>query len=131
MVTKCDYISEELVKLQVVLLRSFARRLARTKFGQKSLTKPDGLSILKQQPGARVYVGLVLLAMSFLISLPILAFLSYLSVKSTKPMIIAVGGPVVFLLVHIMFGAGVYLAGKNYALEVLHWTTKRFLQKYA
>ena len=115
----------------MVLLRSFARRLARTKFGQKSLTKPDGLSILKQQPGARVYVGLVLLAMSFLISLPILAFLSYLSVKSTKPMIIAVGGPVVFLLVHIMFGAGVYLAGKNYALEVLHWTTKRFLQKYA
>jgi len=45
-------------------------------------------------------------------------------------MIIAVGGPVVLLLVHIMFGVGVYLAGKNYALEVLQWATKRFLQKY-
>ena len=113
------------------LLRSFAIRLAQTEFGQKSLTKPDNLSILKQQRSTRVYLGLFLLATSYLISLPTLAFLSYLSVKLRSPMIIAVGGPVVFLLVHVMFGAGVYLAGKNYALEVLQWATKRFLQKYA
>ena len=113
----------------MVILRSFARKLEQTKFGQKSLIKPDGLPILKQQPGARVYVGLVLLVMSF-ISFPALAFLTYLSVKLTKPIIIAVGGPVVFILVHIMFGVGVYLAGNNYALEILHWATKRFLQKY-
>ncbi len=115
----------------MTLLRYFARWLAQTKFGQRSLTRPDGLSILKQQPGTRVYAGLVLLAMSYLIGLPTLAFLSYLSVKLNKPMIIAVGGPVIFLLVHIMFGMGVYLAGQNYAVEVLHWVTRRFLQKYA
>ncbi len=113
------------------LLRSFARRLAQTRFGQKSLTQPDRISILKQQPGTRVYVGLVLMAMSFLTSLPALAFLGYLSVKLSKPMIIAVGGPVVILLVHIMFGVGVYLAGQNYAANVVQWATKRFLQKYA
>ena len=115
----------------MALLRTFAHRLAQTKFGRKSLTQTDELSIFQQKPGARVYVGLFLLAMSFLISLPVLAFLSYLSVKLTKPMIIAVGGPVVLLLVNIMFGVGVYLSGKNYALEVLHWATKQFLQKYA
>ena len=113
------------------LLRSIARRLALTKFGQKSLAKPDRLSILKQKPDTRVYVGLVFMAMSFLIGLPALAFLSYLSVKLSKPMTIAVGGPVVILLVHIMFGVGVYLAGQNYAVNVLQWATKRFLQKYA
>ena len=112
-------------------LRFFAIRLARTQFGQKSLTKPDRLSILKLQHRVCVYVGLFLLATSFLISSPTLAFLSYLSVKLTNPMIIAVGGPVVLLLVHIIFGVGVYLVGKNYALEVLQWATKRFLQKYA
>ena len=113
------------------LLKSFARRLAQTRFGQKSLTHPTGLSILKQQPGTRVYVGIVLMAMSFLISLPALAFLSYLSVKLSQPMTIAVGGPVVILLVHILFGVGVYLAGQNYAVKLLQWATKRFLQKYA
>jgi hypothetical protein len=115
----------------VALIRFFASWLAQTKFGQRSLTKPDGLSILKQQPRMLVYVGLVLLAMSYLIGLPALAFLIYLSVKLNKPMIIAVGGPFIFLLVHIMFGMGVYLAGRNYAVEVLHWVTRRFLQKYA
>ncbi len=111
-------------------LSSMARRLARTKFGQKALSQPDGPGILKQKPSTRVYAGLALMALSYLTGLPALAFLSYLSVKMSKPIIIAVGGPVVFGLVHIMFAAGVYLAGKNYAMEVLLWATKRFLEKY-
>jgi len=118
-------------KLKVAPLSSMARRLARTKFGQKALTQPDGLGILKQKPTTRVYGGLGLMALSYLTGLPALAFLSYLSVKMSKPMIIAVGGPVVFGLVHIMFGVGVYLAGQNYAMEALLWATKRFLEKYA
>ena len=113
------------------LLRSIARRVAQTKFGQKSLSNPDRLSILKQQPGKRVYVGLVIMAVSFLLGLPALAFLSYMSVKLSKPMTIAIGGPVVIILVHIIFGVGVYLAGQNYVSKVLQWATKRFLQKYA
>ncbi len=91
----------------MALLKFFARSLARTRFGQKSMAKPVGLSILKQQPGTRVYVGLILMVMSCLISLPALALLSYLAVKLSKPMTIAVGGPVVLILVHVMFGVGV------------------------
>ena len=117
--------------LKVAPLSSMARRLARTKFGQKALTQPHGLGILKQKPTTRVYGGLALIALSFLTGLPALAFLSYLSLKMSKPMIIAVGGPVVFGLVHIMFGVGVYLAGRNYAIEALLWGTRRFLEKYA
>ena len=112
------------------LLKSLARKMAQTKFGQKSLSNPDELSILKQQPGKRVYVGLVLIAMSFLLGLPALAFLSYLSVKLSKPMTIAVGGPAVIILVHIVFGVGVYLAGQNHASKAMQWAVKRFLQKY-
>ena len=111
-------------------LKSFAHRLAQTRFGQNSLAKPDKLSLFKQNPGLKFYIGLVLIALSFLISLPALAFLSYLSVELSKPLIIAVGGPAVFLFVHIMFAAGVYLSGKNYAAEILQHVTKRFLQKF-
>jgi hypothetical protein len=117
--------------LKVAPLGSVARRLARTKFGQKALTQPDGLGILKQKPTIRVYGGLALMALSYLTGLPALAFVSYLSVKMSKVMIIAVGGPVVFGLVHIMFGVGVYLAGQNYAIQALLWATRRFLEKYA
>jgi hypothetical protein len=71
------------------------------------------------------------MALSALTGLPALALLGYLSVRTGKPMIIAVGGPVVFVLVHIVFGLGVYLAGQNYAIEALLWLTKRFLEKHA
>jgi hypothetical protein len=118
-------------KLKVAPFSSMARRLARTKFGQKALTQADGLNILEQKPTHRVYGGLALMALSYLAGLPALAFLSYLSVKKSLPLIIAIGGPVVFGLVHIMFGIGVYLAGQNYAMEALLWATKRFLKKYA
>jgi hypothetical protein len=119
-------------KSDMPLLRFLARRLARTKFGQKALSQPEnGLSILKKKPGRRVYIGLALMTISCLTGLPALAFLGYLSVKISKPMIIAAGAPVVLLLVHIVFGVGVYLAGQNYAMETLLWATKRFLQKFA
>ena len=114
----------------MALIKSFAIRLAKTKFGQTSLTKSESLHVLMPKPSIRVYVGLGLLVMSCLISLPILAFLGYLSLNMSKPVIIAVGGPVVLILVHIMFGLGVYLAGQNYAIEFLHWATIRFLKKY-
>ena len=112
-------------------LGSVARRLARTRFGQRALTQPDRPGILKQKPTKRVYGGLALMALSALTGLPALALLSYLAVRMGKPMIIAVGGPVVFALVHIIFGLGVYLAGQNYAIEALLWVTKRFLEKHA
>ena len=119
-------------KLEVPLLRFLARRLARTKFGQKALSQPEnGLSILKQKPGTRVYIGLALMTISCLSGLPALAFVSYLSVKASRVMIIAAGAPAVFLLVHTVFGVGVYLAGQNYAKEMLLWATRRFLQKFA
>ncbi len=114
------------------LLRFLARRLAKAKFGQRALSQPEnGLSILKQKPSTRVCIGLALITISCLTGLPALAFLSYLSVKVSKPMIIAAGAPAVVLLVHIVFGVGVYLAGQNYAMETLLWATKRFLRKFA
>jgi len=115
----------------VAPLGSVARRLARTRFGQRALTQPDQPGILKQKPTKRVLGGLTLMALSALTGLPALALLSYLSVRMGKPMIIAVGGPVVLVLVHIIFGLGVYLAGQNYAIEALLWLTKRFLEKHA
>lgn len=113
------------------LLRSTARRLARTPFGQKALALPDGQNFRRQKPSPRVYCGLVLMALSYLIGLPALAFLSYLSVKMGRPMILVIGGPVFFGLVHILFGVGVYLAGQNYVREALLRVTKYFLRKNA
>jgi hypothetical protein len=118
-------------RLKMGPLGSMARRLARTKFGQRALIQTDGPGILKRKLTARVYGGLALMLLSYLTGLPGLALLGYLSVKLSKPLIIGIGGPVVFGLVHIMFGLGVYPAGKNYAKDALLWATKVFVKKFA
>ena len=110
---------------------SMARRLSRSKFGQKALDQPDTLIFLKQKPTLRVYAGLILAGFSFLFGLPVLALLGYLSVKMSEPKIIVVGGPVVFVMAQVIFGLGIYLAGRKYAKEALLWLVKRFLEKYA
>ena len=107
-----------------------ARKIILTSFGQKALARPDGLSILKQKPTKRVYLGLFLIMMSYILGLTALAYLSYVAITMGKPLIIAVCGIFGFLFVHILFGVGIYLAGQNYASSVLLWATKRFLQKY-
>ena len=111
-------------------LKSIAHRLTLRKFGQNALAQPEASSIFKQKPTFRVYAGLTMVGFTTLFGLPTLALLGYLSAKLSKPMIIAVGGPVVIALVHILFGVGIYLVGRNYAKEILLRLTKRFLEKY-
>jgi len=41
---------------------------------------------------------------------------------------LAVGGGAVFVAVHLIFAAGVYLAGANYAKILLRWFASRFLR---
>ncbi len=113
-----------------MFLNSIANKIAKTKFGKNSLKRKEALLKFDHRPGLRVYVGLVLFVVSFFAGIPAVAFLSFLSLKLQKPLIVVAGAPVVFVLVHIMFGLGIYLAGRNYGNEILVWMTKRFLKKH-
>ena len=112
------------------MIKTIARKIANTKFGRKALASPEKTIIFRNKPGPRVYIGLILIVMSYLIGIPTIALLSFLSLKFGEPLIVAIGTPVVLVLVHIIFGLGIYLAGKNYAKDFLFWVTKRFLEKY-
>jgi len=113
-----------------LVLNAIADKIAKTKFGQKSLKRREALLIFAPKPGLRVYAGLVLLIISFFAGIPAIALLSFLSLKLREPFIVAAGVPIVFILVHIMFGLGIYLAGRNYGNEILVWITKKFIEKY-
>ena len=113
-----------------MFIEAIARKIADTKFGQKALASPEKAIIFRSKPGPRVYIGLILIVMSYFTGIPTIAFLSFLSLKLGEPLIVAIGTPVVLILVHIVFGLGIYLAGKNYAKDILLWATKRLLEKY-
>jgi hypothetical protein len=112
------------------MLKGMANRLGQTKLGQKAMDQPDGLGFLKEKPTPRVYLGLALIIFSYAISVPTFAYISYLTISMDEPWIAVIGVPVAFIVVHLIFALGAYLAGGNYAKSTFLWACKRFLLKF-
>lgn len=77
---------------------------------------------------ARFYLGLCLMALSYLLGLPAMALCGYLAHAWKEPLILPLGVGAVFVAVLLIFAAGVYLAGANYAKILLRWFASRFLR---
>ncbi len=112
------------------MLQNLAKRLSQSKLGQRALAQPEGLGFLKQKPTPRFYIGVSLVLFSYFISLPALALCGYLSIRWEEPWL-AVGGVIaVFIVVHLIFILGAFLAGGNYAVNTFLWAFKHFLLKF-
>lgn len=107
-----------------------ARWLARTRFGQNALVQGEDLTVFKQKPSPRVLLGLVLMGLSFLLPWPGMALTAYFSLSRQEPWVLLAGSVAVFVVVHLIFIAGVFLAGGNYAMALLRWGAARFINKH-
>ena len=52
-----------------------------------------------------------------------------LTIYWNEPLILIVGGPLLFILAHLAFLAGVYLAGGKYIMPFIRWATRVTLRK--
>lgn len=112
------------------MIQKIARRLAQTRFGHRVLIEEPDLRVFKSRPTFRVYLGLSLIALSYLVSLPSLALCGYLAHQRSEPLIMILGGGVVLVIVHLIFAGGAYLAGANYARVLAFWALGKFLKKH-
>jgi len=110
--------------------RIVAQRLAQTRFGRWALSRETDLSIFRSKPSPRFYVGVVLVALSYLLGVPAVAASIYLAHKWEKPLVLFWGVGAIWVVIHLMFTAGVYLCGGNYAVALLRWAANRFLKKH-
>lgn len=78
----------------------------------------------------RAYLGIAITLGSYLIFFPAMALLGHAVDYTGHSFIFAIGGIIIFIVVHAMFCVGLYLAGQNYIRELFLWATKLFLQKY-
>ena len=69
----------------------------------------------KKRPSVQVMVGLFLILLSYVIGWPAIGTLGVISVSMGKPLLLVVGGPLVYGLSHLVFLIGMYFAGKDYA----------------
>ena len=111
------------------LIRKIARRIAKTKFGNRALHENADLKVFKEKPSVKVFLGIFLMVLSYIIGLPMIGLFGALSLYWNEPLLIIIGGPLLFVVAHLIFLAGVYLAGGKYIMPLIRWATRVTLKK--
>ena len=111
------------------ILAAMMSRLAATRFVREALAEKADLMALRAKPTPQVWIGLGFVGLSYIIGWPAVALLAWISYHLREPLILVIGGPVIYGLSHLVFLAGSYLAGMHYAWIFLRWATRRLAER--
>ena len=106
------------------MIRQTIVKFAATAYVHSAMEEKADLSAFKEKPTPVILAGIFAIGFSFVIGWPAVASLGVLSVKLHNPWIVAVGGPLIYGLSHLVFLLGMYLSGAVYSLIFLRWLTR-------
>ena len=104
-------------------------RIANTDYVRSALNDKADLSAFKEKPSVRIIMGVSAILFSYIISWPAIGALGALSVYLNKPLLVVVGGPLLYGFSHLVFIFGMYLAGAKYSKIFLRWATRIAVEK--
>lgn len=99
-------------------------RIAKTAYVRSALDDKADLSAFRERPTVRIILGVSAILFSYIISWPAIGALGALSVYLNRPLLVAVGGPLLYGFSHLVFIFGMYLAGAKYSKIFLRWATR-------
>ena len=121
-------------KIQLNYVRTFRmnliKRIAETEYARAAIADKADLSAFRQKPSFRTILGIAIIGFSYIIGWPAIGALAAVSVHLKKPLLLAVGGPVLYGLSHLVFTAGMVLAGADYIKIFLRWATWVSIEKW-
>jgi hypothetical protein len=106
------------------------KRISETEYVRSAIKEKADLSAFKEKPSLRVILGVSTIGFSYVIGWPAIGALGALAIYLNRPWLIAIGGPLVYLLSHLVFLLGMYLAGYNYTKIFLRWATRVAVEKW-
>jgi len=109
--------------------KKIAGLLLKSEFAQNAIKEEANLSLFKKRPNLRITFGLFLIAVSYIIGWPAVGVLGTISIYMREPLIIAIGGPIVYGFSHLVFLCGMYFAGSQYASAFSRWLTRIVIKK--
>ena len=105
------------------------KKFAKTRYVRSAIEDKADLSAFKEKPSMRVVIGISTIAFSYIIGWPAVGALGALSIYLEKPLVVAIGGPLIYGLSHLVFLLGMYLAGADYTRIFLRWATRVAVEK--
>ena len=106
------------------------KKITESEFVRQAVEEKADLEAFKQRPSARVVLGLSLIALSYIIGWPAVSALAALAVYLGQPLVAVIGGPLTYGLSHLVFLAGMVLAGAEYTRIFLRWATRMAVEKF-
>lgn len=100
------------------------QRLAETDYARKAVEEQADLSAFQERPTLRVLLGLFFIGLSYVVGWPAISALGALAAYYREPLLIAIGGPLLYGLSHMVFLFGMYLSGAKYSKIFLRWATR-------
>ena len=110
-------------------IKKLANSIAKTKFASRAIKDGADLSAFKEKPTAQNFLGIFLMCCSYIIGWPAVGLIGAFSIYWHAPLLIIIGGPLLLIIAHLVFLAGVYLAGGKYVMVFFRWATRVTLEK--
>lgn len=99
-------------------------RLAQIRFIRNAIDARADLSPFRKRPTLRILAGVFLIGFSFVMCWPAIGVLGGISVCLKQPLIVGIGGPVLYVFSHLCYLAGMALSGTEYSWIFLRWTAR-------
>jgi hypothetical protein len=109
---------------------SIIKRISETEYVRSAIEDKADLSAFKEKPSLRVILGVSAICISYIIGWPAISAFGALAIYINRPWLIAIGGPLLYGLSHLVFLLGMYLAGYDYTKIFLRWATRVAVEKW-
>ncbi len=106
------------------------KRISETEYVRSAIEDKADLSAFKEKPSIRVILGVSAICFSYIIGWPAISALGAFAFYLKRPWLIAIGGPLLYGLSHLVFLLGMYLAGYNYTKIFVRWATRVAVEKW-
>jgi hypothetical protein len=111
------------------MISGIITKIGNTPFVRNAIAEKADLTAFKQKPSARILFGVFLIGFSYIIGWPAVGALAGLAIYLQEPLVAIIGGPLTYGISHLVFLAGMYLAGAKYSGIFLRWATRIVMEK--
>jgi hypothetical protein len=111
------------------MMKRLLYRISETRYVRSAIADRADLTAFKQKPTQRIIIGLIVIAISYMIGWPAVGALGILSVYIQEPLVLIIGGPLIYGLSHLVFILGMCLAGAEHTRVFFRWATRVSMEK--